>query len=484
LSRELRIDGKLTAGPIDADGKGALRLPADQPATIDLEQFSGTIGGSKVQGRLAVRFGEAARVDGAIETASLDLPALIAAAIGMPVQSSRRGDAAAWSSEPFAPSASDLAGRIEFKARRAALTPALAARQLRGVARFDRSEVVFEDVDGELANGRLNGRLAFVTGADGISARARVALRDADAAAVVPGHSLQSPIVGRLAFEVEIEGVGRSPAAFIGSLAGSGRITLDDAQFAGLNPRVFDAVIRAVELGIPTDTNRIRDFVSTALDNGKLPASRAEAAIAINAGVARFTDIVTSTSGANLAVTASVDLTDATLDALLTLSGMPTMGGAAPPLVSVALKGPLPASNAPMTLKRTIDASALTSWLALRAVEQQSKQLDAMEQARREALAPTAEPTRSAPHDTRTGPPSSATGMTSPAPTTSMESTSDLPAAERALPLPPALNVLPTPRPRAAPRAETTAPPPRGATSRNPGPPPPSAPLDLLGAQH
>ena len=55
--------------------------------------------------------------------------------------------------------------------------------------------------------------------------------------------------------------------------------------------------------------------------------------------------------------------------------------GAVQPAVMVALKGALPAP------KRTVDTSLLTSWLTLRAVEQQSRQLEAMEQAAREAAA-------------------------------------------------------------------------------------------------
>lgn len=70
---------------------------------------------------------------------------------------------------------------------------------------------------------------------------------------------------------------------------------------------------------------------------------------------------------------ASVNLTDETLDAMLMLSGMQTVGTGIRPTLSIALKGPIAAP------KRTLDASALASWLALRAVEQQSKRLDAME---------------------------------------------------------------------------------------------------------
>ncbi len=56
LGRELRFEGKLAAGPIDAGGKGTLRFASDQPATLDFDQFAGAIGGNKVQGRWALRF--------------------------------------------------------------------------------------------------------------------------------------------------------------------------------------------------------------------------------------------------------------------------------------------------------------------------------------------------------------------------------------------------------------------------------------------
>ena len=92
---------------------------------------------------------------------SLDAPAVIAAAIGMPAE--RGAGGTGWSTEPIAWSATGLNGRIDFKAQRAVFAPWLVAQRLRGVARFNGAEVVFEDVAGELGKGRLEGRLAFRT---------------------------------------------------------------------------------------------------------------------------------------------------------------------------------------------------------------------------------------------------------------------------------------------------------------------------------
>ncbi len=73
-------------------------------------------------------------------------------------------------------------------------------------------------------------------------------------------------------------------------------------------------------------------------------------------------------------VDAAMGLTDGSIDARLMLSGSTEAAGARPSIF-VALKGPL---TAPM---RSIDVSALTGWLTLRAVENQTKRLRAIEDA-------------------------------------------------------------------------------------------------------
>ena len=49
-----------------------IRRAANQPTAISLDQFSGTFGGSKVQGRLALRTGEDARLDGTVEADTIE----------------------------------------------------------------------------------------------------------------------------------------------------------------------------------------------------------------------------------------------------------------------------------------------------------------------------------------------------------------------------------------------------------------------------
>ena len=115
----------------------------------------------------------------------------------------------------------------------------------------------------------------------------------------------------------------------------------------------------------------------------------------------------------------------------------------------VALKGPLPAP------KRTVDTNLLTSWLTLRAVEQQSRQLEAMERAARAAMPQPEKPRRRAePADPRqrrrAAPRAGAFAARRP---NGVSGDFQAPA------LPPPVTIPAAPKPRAAPRTDGAAPP-------------------------
>ena len=143
---------------------------------------------------------------------------------------------------------------------------------------------------------------------------------------------------------------------------------------ARLDPSVFDALVHAVDFGLPIDTARVRGWLEKELATRALPISLAEGAITIVDGQARLNNTIVRSRSVDLALGGSVNLADATLDARLTLSGPAGLGvGNARPELTITAKGPVTAP------KRTVDVSALSGWLALRAVEQQSKKLEVLE---------------------------------------------------------------------------------------------------------
>jgi large subunit ribosomal protein L24 len=375
-------------------------LPTSVSASVDLTdetlftEVAGTVAGTKVAGRVVLRNQQPMTLDGDIELGTLDLPAAIAVAIGIPTQSAGANVSTGagalgkalglWPAEPFERGLLRLGGQLSVKAAQVPLTAKLAARDVRGVLRIGESQLALQVIDGSMAGGRMGGELVFLRHGDGLIARSRIRLTDANAAEMFPGDGL---ISGRFAFDLSAEGTGMSAGALIGSLEGGGRFTLENGRLARLDPAAFDAVMRAVDRGLPVNATSVRDRLESALAGGGLAIARAEGPIVISAGQARLSNTVVRAQGADLTIGGSVDLAEGTLDARLLLFG-PGGGAGSPintrPEITIALKGPI---NAP---KRTIDAAALANWLALRAVEQQAKKLDVLEG--REAPPPPAPP--------------------------------------------------------------------------------------------
>jgi large subunit ribosomal protein L24 len=140
----------------------------------------------------------------------------------------------------------------------------------------------------------------------------------------------------------------------------------------GLDARSFNIVTRAVDQGLPIETSRISDLVGKSLDGGQLSLKSAESVMQISAGQLRLNDTSVQSKDATVSFAGTLDLTDGSMDARLVLSGSDEAAGARPNIF-VALKGPVTAPA------RSIDVSALTGWLTLRAVENQTKRLRAIE---------------------------------------------------------------------------------------------------------
>jgi hypothetical protein len=94
----------------------------------------------------------------------------------------------------------------------------------------------------------------------------------------------------------------------------------------------------------------------------------------------RLNDVTADGNDARLSLSGNLDLTGGSIDARLALSRASQAAGSKPnilpnilPNIFVTLKGPVTAPS------RSIDVSALTGWLTLRAIDNQAKQLQAIE---------------------------------------------------------------------------------------------------------
>jgi len=362
-------------GPTGAGNSLPIQMTSRVTVTggaIKFDAIDAKLAGSGVRGRVAVDDALPRQIDGAIESDTADLPALLACAIGLPSQGAASGSAWGWSSEPFGNGMlGKLNGKVTLKIDRARILGQITARALKTTFRFSKDELALDDVAGEIAGGRLSGSIAFRSAEDGLTTRARVSLLHADVAPLL-SVAARPAVTGLLDLTAEVEGAGLSPITLIGSLKGSGKIALSNGRIAGLDARSFNIVTRAVDQGLPIETSRISELVGKSLDGGQLSLKSAESLMQISAGQLRLNDTSAQSKDATVSIAGTLDLTDGSMDARLVLSGSEEAAGARPNIF-VALKGPM---TAPV---RSVDVSALTGWLTLRAVENQTKRLRAIE---------------------------------------------------------------------------------------------------------
>ncbi len=360
--------GGKPADPVPATLSGKLTL-ADQAVT--LSEITGSVASMGVAGRLTIGLAQPHRIDGEFDLGALDVPAALAAILGMPASSAAATDL--WPSEPFEGGLMrGYTGQVRIKSARAMLTPKLLARDVSATVRFDEKSLGVQSVEAEVAGGRMAAEVTAERRADGIAASANIRFANANAAELLPGDGAMS---GRITLDMAAEGSGRSATALVGSLSGNGSFTLENGTVERLDPAVFDALMRAVDGGLPIDAGRVRTWLDKALAARALPVTRAEGTITLTAGQARLSNTIVRTPAVELTAGGSVNFADGGLDARLMLAGSSGTGGIAQarPEIAITLRGPL--SNP----KRTIDVAALSSWLALRSVEQQAKKLDALE---------------------------------------------------------------------------------------------------------
>jgi uncharacterized protein involved in outer membrane biogenesis len=333
-------------------------------------------GKSSLRGRLDLKVADPLAVAGEISGDDVDAATVAGLVFGL--ASASPGTAKSWSATPVGGGAFGLmSGSVNFKFDRTALTPALIARDLKGVARFAPPEIELTDLDGKLAGGRLSGGFTFRHDPQSFAGHGHVEIADANAAAIA-GSTM---IDGLLSAKLQGESQGLSPEGIVGALHGGGTILLTRAQFAGLSPAAFDAAMRLADQNAgAVDAGKVRAAVSAAMDNRKLAVAKADAEVTIAGGQMRMANaVLPAQDGARLAVDGTLDLKAAAIDAQLTLSAEPAANALilAHPELAITLKGPLAAPE------RKLDISALLGWLGLRAAEQQTRRLESLEANRR-----------------------------------------------------------------------------------------------------
>ncbi|MGA7808292.1 AsmA family protein, partial [Bradyrhizobium sp.] len=330
---------------------------------LTLDDLDSVATGSRLRGHLAVTLDQGREVEGEIGLDTLDLPAAFAFAIGA------AGHAAA---EPLGEGlVQGWRGRVAFQALSGVLPGGSELRPLSGVVKSDGQSLTLDALKGRIGDGEVSATIDARPGVNGMTLNAHVELAGVDGGAL-HYRGLKMP-AGRTSLEMTLMSQGRSVQALLGALSGSGTATLEKASIAGLDPRAFDVALHASDLGQATGDTRLRQIVEPVLSAGVLPVDTAQIPFTIRDGRLRIDATTLDSQGARAIISGGYDIPADQADIRASLSSTSIGSQNSRPEIQLF------AAGSPDALNRTVDVTGLSSWLAVRAIDRETRRLDSIE---------------------------------------------------------------------------------------------------------
>jgi len=450
---------------------------------LAFDDLDSSIAGSRLRGHVAVTLGDEKNIEGEIGLDQLALAPAFALAMG-----AAGHDAA----EPLtAGLVKGWRGKIAFQALRGMLPGGSELQPVSGVVKSDGQSLTFDAIKGRIGGGEASATIDARPGANGIGLNASIQLSGVDGPAL-RYRNLAMP-AGRASLQMSLASQGRSASALTGALSGSGTVTLESAKIAGLDPRAFELAVRASDGGQAKDDAKLKQIVEPALLAGALAVGSAQIPFNIRDGRLRVGATTLDANGVRATVSGGYDIPadQADIRAALAL----TMVGPATGRPEIQLF----AVGTSDALNRSVDVTALSSWLAVRTIDHETRRLDAIERGEPpppmpapialppEAVAPAPEvippgepltqvpipgrdPRRAPPKPKAVAPRPAPPVVTTPAPIPS----APLASQQQVAPLPPPVEVRPPPGPAPvpAPVAKPRPRPPLSLTPQVANPPP------------
>jgi hypothetical protein len=330
---------------------------------LSFDDLDSVMSGSRLRGHVAVTLDDEKTVDGEVGLDALDLAPAFALAIG------------AAGHDAGEPLGSGLLkgwrGRIAFQALRGSLPGGGELRPVSGAVKSDGQSLTFDAIKGMIGGGEATASIDARQSANGIALNARVQLGGVDGTAL-HYRALAMP-AGRTSLQMTLASQGRSAAALTGALSGSGTVTLESARIAGLDPRAFDAAIRASDGGQATDDVKLRQIVEPVLSAGALSVASAQIPFSIRDGRVRVGATTLDADGARVILSGGYDISADQADIRAVIAS--TAAGPTTSRPEIALF----AAGSPDALDRTVDVASLSSWLAVRAIDRETRRLDSIE---------------------------------------------------------------------------------------------------------
>ena len=327
---------------------------------LTFDDLDSSLGGSRLRGSLAVTLGEEKEIEGEIGAEQLALAPAFALALG-----AAGHDAA----EPLGTGlAKGWRGRIAFQALRGLLPGGSELQPVSGVIKSDGQSLSFDDVKGKIGGGEVTASVDAKPGATGIALNASVQFSGVDGTAL-RYRNLAMP-AGRASMQMTLTSQGRSASGLAGALSGSGTLALEAARISGLDPRAFEVAVRANDNGQAKDDVRLKQIVEATLPAGALAVPSAQIPFTVRDGRLRVGATTLDGNGVKAIVSGGYDIAADQADIRAALSLTMTTGRPEIQLLAV---------GTPDALSRSVDVAAFSSWLAVRAIDHETRRLEAIE---------------------------------------------------------------------------------------------------------
>ncbi len=342
---------------------------------LQFDDIDSTIAGTRLRGTISVQSGAERVVNGKLGLDVIEVAPLVGMLIG-----ARPGD----NTQPLSPALSGWRGEVAIQAIRAVLPGDIEIKPLSAALVGRGSSIGLTKLKGTLAGGEATGDVNVSQGADGVRMDVQAEVKNADGTAL-RYQSLAMP-AGKVSLKLALASTGRSVAALEGSTEGEGVLTITDAKLAGLNPAIFEAAIKAVdnETGARLNEERLRELVHQQMQQGVWPVKQLQIPFVAKDGRIRVSAIALDAEASKATLSGGYDMSAGEYDLRVSVIGKPPAHPGSPEVL--IFTGGVPSKSS-----TTVDTSGLSAWLALRAIERETKRLEALQ--RDEALATAVGPT-------------------------------------------------------------------------------------------
>jgi hypothetical protein len=344
------------------------------PQAFELAVLRGDADGNGFEGALSIdRSVPGFKGQGSVSVDSLDL-AWLGEAIFGPLSDPANGQP---SKTPFAlPVFGNSELALDLKARRFDAGEFGQVDNLAAKFAHRGGGISLDGVKGDWRGGTLTGRLLMSSGSGTGILQTKLHAENAELASLVWKNGERPVANGKVTFDASAEASGASASDLVAALTGSGEVRLSGLSVEGINMGLLASLMRAADQSKDeVSEKRIGGLVAQQMHQGEVSLGDVNMPFTITGGELRLQEVRGQATGVGLVAEGGASLTSGDLNAALSVSydaGDEAIAGG-DPTVRLLYSGE---RDAP---RETIDVSAVTNFLSMRAYEQERRRVEMLQ---------------------------------------------------------------------------------------------------------